>query len=754
MAPSPFQLVSGALRTNGYSVVPLHYRSDSETPKERGRRKSPALNDWDDYCERHADEKTYLKWMGQPNQGIGVCLGNASKLLALDFDDDINGLHDAIKSIVPDSPVKKVGKKGLTAFYQYSGEKTQSLKISKPGGSVTVLDILAGGRHTVLPPSPHPEGMAYRWLTERTLENTYSNELPAIDPAIMARVVKLFPSGNRVNHYHAPQPLHFDTTTEITEAISHIPPDVGYSDWIAIGMALQDRLGMEGYTIWDTWSASGTKYEGQRETYYKWCSFKSGGVTIATLFDMATKHGFVNKGYQQSYPSPVILSGGNMENPGYTIPDVIPDKTHIPDSMFYPRFDQTIVDAVLDAPGLPGMVCRYINETALYPLPVLSLGAALAFSGAVMANKVESPTGLRSNIYALGVAESGSGKDWPRQACKHLMNHFAMGKQAMGEPISGSGLLTSLINADGRGLILIDEFGLFMQAMAGKSASPHKKEIAKYLMELYTSAGQVFLGPEYANKDGLNPRVEIINPCLSMFPVTTPSTFYENISGKEVIDGFMARFLVFESDRYPIKVQQNRRARDDIPKELIESINYWKAKPALLTLPLTVEFTAEADDLFTDYSIKMRMKAAKGGENNLSSIYSRITENALRIALVSNEKGVVDGRIATWAIKTAEFCSSMLSTAVRDTIGDNDYERTFKRMLKVIGQLQDEVKYPLGVPHSVLIGRTRFMDTKMRNEMLQAAMDSSDLHGQQDPAREPGAKGTNPLYYKLRKDKT
>jgi hypothetical protein len=248
-----------------------------------------------------------------------------------------------------------------------------------------------------------------------------------------------------------------------------------------------------------------------------------------------------------------------------------------------------------------------------------------------------------------------------------------------------------------------------------------------------------------------------------MFPTTTPSTFYDSITGKEVIDGFLARFLIFESDRYPIKQQEGRRELEDIPPELWQQIEYWKGQSVnsdpgsnlgeFYTKPLRIPFTESATALFRDYGIRMRMKAGKGDSrhSNLSSIYSRITENAIKLALVAHENGQVDERVAVWAIKTAEYCSGMLTTAVRDQIGDNDHERLFKRLLKTIGDLEDDAAFPLGVPHSVLLRRTRFMDTRTRNEMLQEAHTAGDIDAQSDPGREPGKTGSVPLFYRLRK---
>ena len=75
--------------------------------------------------------------------------------------------------------------------------------------------------------------------------------------------------------------------------------------------------------------------------------------------------------------------------------------------------------------------------------------------------------------------------------------------------------------------MLLDEFGKYLKSIAGAKAASHEMEITKIMMELYTSAGSVFSGMEYADHDGKMPRQQLVSPCLSMYPVTTPDRFYE-----------------------------------------------------------------------------------------------------------------------------------------------------------------------------------------------------------------------------------
>lgn len=68
-----------------------------------------------------------------------------------------------------------------------------------------------------------------------------------------------------------------------------IDPDVVYPEWIKVGMALHDASGgcAQGLSLWDAWSAHGSKYK-HDECSRMWHGFKlGGGVTMGTLVHMA-----------------------------------------------------------------------------------------------------------------------------------------------------------------------------------------------------------------------------------------------------------------------------------------------------------------------------------------------------------------------------------------------------------------------------------------------------------------------------------
>lgn len=77
------------------------------------------------------------------------------------------------------------------------------------------------------------------------------------------------------------------------DALSHISPDIDYSDWIAIGQALHDAYGESGLSMWHAWSQNGTKYQGSNDIETHWKSFHQGkGVGLGSLFHLAKQHGW------------------------------------------------------------------------------------------------------------------------------------------------------------------------------------------------------------------------------------------------------------------------------------------------------------------------------------------------------------------------------------------------------------------------------------------------------------------------------
>ena len=128
---TPYGEVAPVLLEKGIIVMPLKPKS-----------KMPSVKDWSNLTLERAKEISEKACQHPFN--IGCLLGSKSDIIALDFDYDVDGLHDKLKALCPPTPVSKTGAKGVTMFYRFNGEPAK--KWSK--GGEMVLELLSDGNQT------------------------------------------------------------------------------------------------------------------------------------------------------------------------------------------------------------------------------------------------------------------------------------------------------------------------------------------------------------------------------------------------------------------------------------------------------------------------------------------------------------------------------------------------------------------------------------------------------------------------------
>lgn len=142
----------------GLSVIPI--RRGSKMPALPARNPDRGYPSWTEYCRRLPDVEDRETWLKVYNDcGIGLALGPASGVVVIDVDTVDPDQIAAIEGVLPASPWRRVGSKGWAAAYRYAGLKP--FKIKNDAGE-TLVEHLAEGNQTVLPPTVHPKtGQAY-----------------------------------------------------------------------------------------------------------------------------------------------------------------------------------------------------------------------------------------------------------------------------------------------------------------------------------------------------------------------------------------------------------------------------------------------------------------------------------------------------------------------------------------------------------------------------------------------------------------
>lgn len=140
----------------GLNVMPVVGKGQ---PIENGYTKWSKERISEDYFE-----KMILK---NPDTNIGLLTGECSGVIGFDFDyneQNAKELENIILRILPPTPILKIGRKGFTRFYKYSGQSSIKKAWKVNGKLINVFEILSNGRYTILPPSIHPDtGTPYIW---------------------------------------------------------------------------------------------------------------------------------------------------------------------------------------------------------------------------------------------------------------------------------------------------------------------------------------------------------------------------------------------------------------------------------------------------------------------------------------------------------------------------------------------------------------------------------------------------------------
>lgn len=367
---------------------------------------------------------------------------------------------------------------------------------------------------------------------------------------------------------------------------------------------------------------------------------------------------------------------------------------------------------------------RHVIAGAPSPQPWLTLGAALAMFGTVAGRRYAGPTDLRTNLYTIGICDSGGGKDTPLRAITRLMIDAGLAAKVGGSKIaSGSGLVTAVTRQPSI-LFPLDEVGFLIASAADRKRAPkHVTEIIDNLTEFYSMADSTFLGTAYAN-DKEKPREVIEQPCLSLFGVTTPGVFWGSLSSGNVLDGSLARMLIFQSENdYPDA--QHNLARRDMPADLVELVQAIDQGaeghiafpigegPQQVPKPYTVPY---ADEEAAAYARGMReeqiamLRSHQG--TNLTSIIARLAENAAKVALVRAIVGNPPRPALTvadleWGMTIARRSVASLMQAVKERVADNEAEARLKRLQAVVRDAGSA-----GIEHERLVAKARFMGTR------------------------------------------
>lgn len=248
--------------------------------------KTNAPNTWRPFEDALA---FYARTLKDPNAGLGFVFQREQGVTFIDFDHCLDAT----------GAVKSWAEPFLAPF---RGQTFIERSLSGSGLHVLILGGVKRAHPKLIPSGAigdeHIEvydNLRFVALTGDTFDNAPATLAPMQDEldvmlASLGVEDREAGDGSPAHDKLSPQQLE-ERIEEVKSALGAIDPDLTYEEWVRVGMAIHHGLGDRGLAFWDEWSSRGSKYK-QGECAERWSSFRRSGITLGTLFFMATELGW------------------------------------------------------------------------------------------------------------------------------------------------------------------------------------------------------------------------------------------------------------------------------------------------------------------------------------------------------------------------------------------------------------------------------------------------------------------------------
>lgn len=789
---SPYGLAAANLRDNGYSPMPI--QPGTKTPGVYSDGHWRPMPGWQKYCKSPAPEFVHSTWENWP--AAGVCIAHGA-VIGLDLDTDREDVADAVRSAVAIPEVRRRGRKGWMGYFRPAADLddgTARLRWYDPKDGEDarpLVELLLHGTQSVLPPTIHPETQRpYEWLGA-ALTNTDIRELDEFGQADLARLEAAFaaigltrqaPRRANLKDYDRPEPGGADLEKPFGRSLNDraLRPSAMDRWWPALDMPKTRQRGVGAWEAVAFWRSSGSGRAVQdRNPNLR--SVPNGIVDFGS--DRAyTPIDVVMAARDCSYPAavewlepfvdpePVVQMDITAPAPLPREPDpdpVIRDTWApipvFPGSRSYQRIKPVaqVTDAEYAAMvpadpgpfpipdpaqcgGLLGELATYLDNASATATEAGGLAVAIPLLGAVMGRAYQTPTRLRTNVYAVAIGPSGSGKTSLVSPAKELMRLATM-EHYLGTDRFASGQALLAMLSDGHAKIsFLDEFGHMLKSLTSYGAGIHARQIITEFTQLYSAANTLFTGTAAVTREAR----QIDCPHLCLFGMATPDQFWQAFGSGALEDGSVARYLVFPLGQTAPQEQSER-----FQPELLENIG--RLKEAMRsrvtgnlgrTDAVTVPFDEAAESARQSLIETMTACADYADRNGVKGggpILRRVAENAAKIALISAvgrnpEAPLVERHDFDIGHALARWSACVMVSNIASHIADNQYERNVnevERKIKAAG--------PAGILKGTLKDKCRTIGKREFDEIVDALAEADVVDKEViKTSKKPGTKLT------------
>ena len=295
--------------------------------------------------------------------------------------------------------------------------------------------------------------------------------------------------------------------------------------------------------------------------------------------------------------------------------------------------------------GVISKIVDYYNATSKFDQPGFALNTALAITSVLCARNFQTDEENFTSLFFMNIGNTSTGKEHCKTVSERILKACKMNLMT-GDGFTSAGAVVSALLMKPRFISVIDELGMYLKA--GAQNNSNQVEANSAIMQVFGRCHSTYRPKNYSTmtlgkkqrEDVENREVE--NPAVTLIGMTTPSTLFESLSHKDILSGFINRFIIHVSDM-PISVGR-RRIMVDVPQSIVDwakKINERvKAKGTTIELASTaptvevIPFSDVARDIQEAFNHEVVEKQNELLPQNLEGLGGRINEIAMRLALI------------------------------------------------------------------------------------------------------------------------
>jgi hypothetical protein len=651
-------------------------------------------------------------WKENPTHNIGL-LHSLSGTCALDIDHMAHtrliceALNIDLDAILAQAP-RIIGRADRgKALFKAPADPLTTRKIAwpvenEPRKTEVIFELRAGSVQDVLPPSIHPDtSNAYRWEGDYTALPELPEQLLTIWrewDRFRPQLMSICPWARQAE----PQPAlkkriidrpsvidEYNKAVTITEALAK----AGYRQFGKRWLSPNSGSKIPGVVLFD----DGTAYSHHASDPFD-------NAHSFDAFEVFTQYEHMGNVTSAVRAAASQLSLDNL--PSIEMDDnhraIVREEKRHGEAVWKSLTSGGIPQHLLTIPGVLGDVVDFATRTATKPQRQFDVQAALALGSVCMGRRWITDYDNMSSLYFLNVGLTGSGKEHANRTINRILEECDLA-HLIGPSgyTSSSGVLSALKDKPVH-ISVIDEFGNMLTSAAAKG-NHHKRDALSMMMEAFgrqvgtlRNTGFATMALTDSQKKALD--VAIRRPSLTVLGMTTPTTFYEAIGGKDIASGFLNRFLIVESD---IGRQKTRKPADT---SLPQAVYMWCRAMAdanggngdlqdngheFPPEPVKLEFTAEAIRLMDQYEEAIIAKQDALRNETMAAMLNRSREISMRMSLivaVSLGDAEITGEAMQWAIDYVDYYGSQSLQAMQKHLSEGEYDGLRKKAAEAIMQ--------------------------------------------------------------------